>query len=260
MADIDAATTTQEVDVEVVVDGESKGEGEINVTTGGVIVDVNSAPLARPAFSTEEQIKRAKKIYSGEAVTQVVTIFQKYDVNQNGVIELSELPRMCSDFGIKPWQALKELSTNENGEIELREFISWWFSSSSEHTRQEETYVHSIFDQYDADKDGFINQSELVRLCVDLNVKPWKAFKELDVDAAGQVNKKQFSRWWFSAQNSSESAAPPVRKQSTPRKSPNKSARKAPVSRTSKEERIAAAMAEVKRAMANLEAALESSD
>ena len=49
------------------------------MTTGGVIVDVNSAPLARPAFSTEEQIKRAKKIYSGEAVTQVVTIFQKYD-------------------------------------------------------------------------------------------------------------------------------------------------------------------------------------
>ena len=235
--------------------GAGAGAEEDSVHVGGVIVEVNGAPLAREAaaLTMEEQVTRAKKIYSGDAVQQVVTIFRKYDVNQVGVIEMQHLPRMCHDLGIKPWKALKELEPNSEGNIDLREFISWWFSPKTEHSRQEESYVHSIFDRYDANADGLLDQGELVKLAMDLGVKPWKAFQAIDFDADGQVSKRVFTRWWFASQSSEATAAPNV---STPRKSaPSPKSRVSPV-KSGKAERIAAAMADLKRATAALEAAL----
>lgn len=225
-----------------------------------MIVDIGAPSVQVRGNTTEEQIARAKKIYSGGAVQQVVTIFHKYDVNETGSIPMSELPRMCHDLGIKPWKAMKELESNEAGDIDLREFISWWFSPKSEHSRQEETHVHNIFNKYDSNKDGKLDQSELVKMCTDLNVKPWKMFKELEFQEDGQIDKRQFTRWWFA---SNAESAPTVSTSNSPLKMRSPTSPRAIIGKkavmhspTKKASAVAAAMADVKRAMAGLEVAL----
>lgn len=80
----------------------------------------------------------------------------------------------------------------------VKAFKYYLFNSYLQHSREEEEYVSHIFDKYDNGNTGKIDANDLVKLCLDLNEKPWKAYREMDVDLKEGISKKVFLKWWFS--------------------------------------------------------------
>lgn len=57
--------------------------------------------------------------------------------------------------------------------------------------------IKRIFLLYDSDKTGSVSVEKLPTICNDLNIKPWKALKEFEVNN-GKITFEAFADWWFS--------------------------------------------------------------
>jgi len=60
-------------------------------------------------------------------------LFKKYDADNSGAIDKSELSKLCSDLGVplddnQLEAAIADLDVNKDGVIDLNEFSKWWFS------------------------------------------------------------------------------------------------------------------------------------
>lgn len=83
---------------------------------------------------------RAKDLYgfdpaqygmSEQEAGNIALVFSKYDSNENGRLELSELKALCLSLGkelddAELKEALRILDANGNGTVEFGEFVEWW--------------------------------------------------------------------------------------------------------------------------------------
>ena len=64
------------------------------------------------------------------------------------------------------------------------------------------TKIKKIFDQFDKDKDGYINKKELNSLAIALNntLSPAELqdlFRDLDIDNSGKITWEEFIKYWI---------------------------------------------------------------
>tara|TARA_B110000902_G_scaffold143316_1_gene165265 strand:+ start:249 stop:461 length:213 start_codon:yes stop_codon:yes gene_type:complete len=64
------------------------------------------------------------------------------------------------------------------------------------------TKIKKIFDQFDKDKDGYINKKELNSLAIALNNQLSPAelqdlFRDLDIDNSGKITWEEFIKYWI---------------------------------------------------------------
>jgi len=64
------------------------------------------------------------------------------------------------------------------------------------------TKIKKIFDQFDRDKDGYINKTELNKLAIALNnpLSPPELqdlFRDLDIDKSGKITWEEFIKYWI---------------------------------------------------------------
>tara|TARA_B100000768_G_scaffold49738_1_gene48537 strand:- start:9880 stop:10083 length:204 start_codon:yes stop_codon:yes gene_type:complete len=62
--------------------------------------------------------------------------------------------------------------------------------------------IKKIFDQFDKDKDGYINKKELHALAIALNntLSPAELqdlFRDLDIDNSGKITMGEFIKYWI---------------------------------------------------------------
>jgi Ca2+-binding EF-hand superfamily protein len=96
-----------------------------------------SAPVDQldPNTSTEAEVEAdplSKKLEPGEEA-KLKEVFNKYDKDGNGGIDLSELQAMCKELGgslteAQAKEAMAQLDTNKDGTCSFKEFCAFWTS------------------------------------------------------------------------------------------------------------------------------------
>jgi Ca2+-binding EF-hand superfamily protein/ankyrin repeat protein len=134
--------------------------------------------------------------------------FLQYDTDRSQTISFDELKLLCDHLGLPveddEEEMLRKLDKDGNGTLDLHEFISWWLkriSSLPNPAKQQEAIAKYTFSQYDADKSGFLDRSELKNLVEALGASFTddeidQAVKEIDSDNSGVIESSEFICWW----------------------------------------------------------------
>lgn len=176
-------------------------------------------PIAHIADCLEFGPPKGKPVgeWSAEEVEDVLKIFDRYDADRNGFIDASELQRLCGDLAIEASMVDADTMVKD-GKIDRKEFFVWWLGCSLQEaatvfekhstsfaglkskafkswTEKEIADVMQIFEQYDTDKNGFIDATELEKLCKELAITG--EMEDADtIVKDGKIDKKEFFVWW----------------------------------------------------------------
>jgi len=140
-------------------------------------------------------------------------IFQKYDKDGCGSIDISDFRNLCYELGhFLPDQnlefALKMMDKNGDGRIEYDEFLKWWSQNDKfgklelkEDQRKKIEVASNYFRYFDKDNSGSIEKSEFNRLHADLvknklTTKDLEScLKDLDENSDGRVEFNEYIDW-----------------------------------------------------------------
>ncbi|KAJ0753933.1 putative EF-hand domain-containing protein [Helianthus annuus] len=139
------------------------------------------------------------------SITDVEKVFNKFDANGDGQIDISELGSILGALGSEtPEEELKvvmtEIDTDGNGVIDLNEFTEFQrrgcSGSDGDAVNKE---LREAFDLYDQDKNGKISAVELHSVLKSLGEKCslndcCKMIEKVDVDGDGCVNFEEFKK------------------------------------------------------------------
>ncbi|CAM9755137.1 unnamed protein product, partial [Ectocarpus fasciculatus] len=139
-------------------------------------------------------------------------IFHQFDKDNSGYIDADELQVMAYHFGI--WLsgdalkvALMTMDHDGNGEISYEEFLHWFKDSSFSSLKLDDDALErrnlaaSIFQRYDSDKSGSIDQEEFVHMHAEMvregltTVHVEDVMAEIDVDGDGLIQFNEFGTW-----------------------------------------------------------------
>ncbi|PSC75550.1 calcium sensor EFh [Micractinium conductrix] len=90
-------------------------------------------------------LEKAQRLYGFDAArygitdaqaAAIATVFTAYDADDNGVLSLDEFQRLCAQYAPELSAAeikagLQLLDTNQDGQIQLGEFVDWWLKKVS---------------------------------------------------------------------------------------------------------------------------------
>jgi Ca2+-binding EF-hand superfamily protein/ankyrin repeat protein len=150
----------------------------------------------------------ASEIELFEQGRMALKYFLQYDTDHSQTISFDELKLLCDHLGLPmeddEEEMLLKLDKDGNGTLDLYEFISWWLkriSSLPNPAKQQEAIAKYTFSQYDTDKSGFLDRSELRNLIEALGASFTddeldQAVKEIDSDDSGVIESSEFICWW----------------------------------------------------------------
>jgi len=140
-------------------------------------------------------------------------VFNKYDGEGLGLIDSAHFGALCYDLGHFLSQdevafAVGMLDTSGDGKISYEEFVVWWKSEDrfarfnlSEEAAEQFRTAAEYFQNYDADKSGSIDSTEIVSLRDDLTACGFdfgtaEDFRrELDSDGNGVISFNEYIDW-----------------------------------------------------------------
>jgi Ca2+-binding EF-hand superfamily protein len=141
-------------------------------------------------------------------------VFQKYDTDDSGFIDVGELGKMIYDMGHKLNEvelvaATQQLDKNGDGRISYEEFMSWWsrgeqrFSSLELSERAQKQLAASIdfFKYYDKDRSGTIDRAEFKPVYESLKAAGHQlgtidqALTALDKSGDGLISLNEYVNW-----------------------------------------------------------------
>eukprot|EP00210_Caulerpa_lentillifera_P003827 g3655.t1 len=102
-----------------------KGAGEITS------LENLSAYLTLSHAEKNYGFKPEKYNLTESEAAKVAVVFSRYDQNDDGVLQITEIGNLCEELGTKLEDekleaAMKMLDTDESGVIEFDEFVDWW--------------------------------------------------------------------------------------------------------------------------------------
>ena len=140
-------------------------------------------------------------------------VFEKYDKNGSGSLNVMELQELCYDFGTYLSTddlrlAMRDLDTDGDGMLSYEEFMVWWrtndrFSSirasdANSKLRQE---AAAVFKKYDTDLSGDISRQEFAKLHRELQREKLvkqnldECIMQLDQNGDGIIQFNEFITW-----------------------------------------------------------------
>lgn len=145
------------------------------------------------------------------------TVFEKLDVNKDGVICSDELSGFMEKLGFKmsPEEVqslVKTVDQNSDGEVDFDEFYALYSSLTGAESKQSESddkadekeheeNLKQAFRVFDKDNDGFITVKELQSVLLSLGlqegrslIKCQQMIKGVDVDGNGKVDFQEFKK------------------------------------------------------------------
>lgn len=131
------------------------------------------------------------------------SIFNKYDTDNNGKLELDELVSLLYDIGlcVKPEVAMKLLDLNDDGTITFDEFYNWWnqrdrFRYFKKEHLQELYECFEMFKYYDRGSKGYISYDDYRNVCRDIFQHPSKSHMALiDKNNDNKIQFNEFVDW-----------------------------------------------------------------
>ena len=143
-----------------------------------------SASLRRRIASLESQIAEAEELLSSQEEHQAHNMFDEYDTNMDGLIDQSEWGGLTEAFDV--------LDTNQDMYLDQSE-VEMGFGSSFSKLANANRFkgiarrklAHNMIDEYDANLDGLIDQSEWMG-------SP-ESFDVLDLDQNGLLTNDEIS-------------------------------------------------------------------
>jgi Ca2+-binding EF-hand superfamily protein len=142
-----------------------------------------------------------------------VRMFKKYDKDNSGSINYEEFKFLCYDLGhflsdAELQMALKIIDADGSGEIDEKEFASWWnrsdrFGSIQLSDKELERLVIASeqFQRFDADSSGVLDRDEFAGLHAllieqNLTTKPLdRCLEDLDSNRDGQISFNEYVEW-----------------------------------------------------------------
>ena len=142
----------------------------------------------------------------------IKSIFRKYDLDNSGCLEKTEILAMLRDMGLDEKQAevcLLLVDKDGNMKVSLTEFLLWFRAGEGFNViddRNRYAYVRRVADEflkYDRDASGVIDRKEL-RALLASGSKEWNlcseeqiaiALKSVDKDGNGTVSFSEFLAW-----------------------------------------------------------------
>uniref|UniRef100_A0A7S4NII4 EF-hand domain-containing protein n=1 Tax=Paramoeba aestuarina TaxID=180227 RepID=A0A7S4NII4_9EUKA len=140
-------------------------------------------------------------------------MFEKYDTDNSGSIDADEFKHLTQELGYRltdeqlKW-AVSQIDDSGDGLIEYEEFIAWWKKDDRMATLKLDdeaiffrAQAFSVFQQYDKDNDGSIDDAEFADFYQDLIAKGLTdkdqeaAKKDLDADGDGSIQFNEYIRW-----------------------------------------------------------------
>lgn len=155
----------------------------------------------------------------------LLAMFSKYDLDQSGSVEESELDRLLCALGMTDdlealHETFKSADIDQDGRVDYKELIQWLFdpttggssgaSSPGDHPadlseRKAREGILAAFKRYDADQSGFIEEGELKALLGALGMSEsdvHATFEAADFDHDGKIGYQEFVQWLFSPESS----------------------------------------------------------
>ncbi|KAI8824298.1 uncharacterized protein EV422DRAFT_315601 [Fimicolochytrium jonesii] len=151
-------------------------------------------------------------------------IFDKFDTDSSGTINVREFRDLCYDMGYflsdkELSMAIKLLDVDGNGEISYGEFINWWQREDrfaalklSQGELAELTEISTEFQRFDKDHSGCIDVREFRMLYADLVKRHMTkktlagTLEELDHNRDGKVSFNEYVNWVISQRRSGDHA------------------------------------------------------
>ncbi|TPX57731.1 hypothetical protein PhCBS80983_g03621 [Powellomyces hirtus] len=140
-------------------------------------------------------------------------IFDKFDVDQSGTINVKEFRNLCYDMGYflsdkELTLAIRMLDVDGNGEISYAEFIKWWQQENRFKSLQHSpsdlatlTEISHEFQRFDKDHSGCIDVREFRMLYADLVKRKMTKktlagmLEELDNNRDGKISFNEYVSW-----------------------------------------------------------------
>ncbi|CAF1113837.1 unnamed protein product [Didymodactylos carnosus] len=167
-------------------------------------------------MSYKQTTPLAPRLFAFGGSTKPVSelIFKKYDLDENGSIELEELRNLCYDMGCYLsdkdliW-ARTFLDKDGDGRISYPEFAAWWKTSNRFHylklDSKQMNIIHKIceiYRSYDQQNKGILDKTKFQSLKTDLlkhNIlkenQPFN-FDEIDRSHDGKINFNELIAWF----------------------------------------------------------------
>eukprot|EP01122_Echinamoeba_exundans_P006050 TRINITY_DN1631_c0_g1_i1.p1 TRINITY_DN1631_c0_g1~~TRINITY_DN1631_c0_g1_i1.p1 ORF type:complete len:150 (+),score=55.97 TRINITY_DN1631_c0_g1_i1:33-482(+) len=135
-----------------------------------------------------------------EAIAEFKEAFSLFDKDGDGTITVKELGTVMRSLGQNPTEAelqqmIREVDTDNNGEIDFPEFLSMMAKQMKNEDTEEE--IREAFRVFDRDGHGVINASELRHVLTTLgekltNEEVEDMLKEADTNGDGLINYEEF--------------------------------------------------------------------
>lgn len=150
--------------------------------------------LRRPSLSNNDQ--QSCKDVAGIGIVAVLEgdvnqVFQEVDIDDSGDIDKEELAQLFDKLDIDVTEqeidmVMNELDNNTNGKITKEDFVAWYVHAEKHISNRTQT----VFDYFDADKNGLITRSNLKTILETLE----SDVTDNDVDQAMTAMHKKGSR------------------------------------------------------------------
>jgi calcium-dependent protein kinase len=163
-------------------------------------------------FLESQALKKAILLYVAQQIPEkdidhLKKLFVMIDTNGNGTLSLEEFENAFDEFQQKLQlnkqftkeevvNLFKAIDANNNGVIDYSEFIAVF---AEHHLFKTEKYLRMVFERFDLDKNGKINQQELRKLLSGGSLVPVdqveKIIKQADTDGDGELDYEEVLRY-----------------------------------------------------------------
>jgi len=163
-------------------------------------------------FLESQALKKAILLYVAQQIPEkdiehLKKLFVMIDTNGNGTLSFDEFQNAFSEFQKKlnldqkftkedVVNLFKAIDANNNGVIDYSEFIAIF---AEHHLFKTEKYLRMVFERFDLDKNGKINQQELRKLLSGGSLVPIdqvdKIIQQADTDGDGELDYQEVLRY-----------------------------------------------------------------
>jgi Ca2+-binding EF-hand superfamily protein len=96
-------------------------------------------------------------------------VFEMFDTDQSGAIDLKELQEAVASTGLNPTESelkvmMASVSGSEKNEVSLQEFLKMVVIMKNQEGRANELSLHELFEAMDVDKNGYISASDMFKV------------------------------------------------------------------------------------------------